>query len=242
MKKIIIIIIGILITILLIVFIIALVGMYKFNYLANKDGYDVDGNKITVVDFESCVQAGHLILETYPEQCFDGKNNFIREINLEQKNENKHAKPVMILFIPELIFEMEQEKFVIKFSEYEVPKSPQILTETYLKLFDLRGNLNNLGVWNGLSFNSVSIENNKLAILKLEGSWFPIGGMSSLYFKREIEAVAFQHENVESIKVLVNNKIFDWCIDSQADYNESHCDTIPRLWVQNKDYFSYETK
>ncbi len=27
--------------------IIAGTGMYKFNYLSGKDGYDVDGNKIT---------------------------------------------------------------------------------------------------------------------------------------------------------------------------------------------------
>lgn len=27
-------------------FLIILAGMYKFNYLANKEGYDVDGNRI----------------------------------------------------------------------------------------------------------------------------------------------------------------------------------------------------
>ena len=31
-----------------IVAIIALAGMYKFNYLASQDGYDCDGNKIEV--------------------------------------------------------------------------------------------------------------------------------------------------------------------------------------------------
>ncbi len=30
----------------IIIVIISLAGMYKFNYLANKDGYNVDGNKI----------------------------------------------------------------------------------------------------------------------------------------------------------------------------------------------------
>ncbi|MEA1891635.1 MAG: hypothetical protein U9N33_02875 [Campylobacterota bacterium] len=30
------------------ILIISLAGMYKFNYLANKEGYDADGNKIDV--------------------------------------------------------------------------------------------------------------------------------------------------------------------------------------------------
>ncbi len=37
-------------TIAIIVFMIALAGMYKFNYLANQAGYDVDGNKITTIN------------------------------------------------------------------------------------------------------------------------------------------------------------------------------------------------
>jgi len=34
------------IILLTILVLIALAGMYKFNYLASKDGYDADGNKI----------------------------------------------------------------------------------------------------------------------------------------------------------------------------------------------------
>lgn len=34
------------------VVLIALAGMYKFNYLANQPGYDVDGNKIEIVETE----------------------------------------------------------------------------------------------------------------------------------------------------------------------------------------------
>ena len=29
---------------------VMLAGMYKFNYLANQDGYDCDGNKIETID------------------------------------------------------------------------------------------------------------------------------------------------------------------------------------------------
>lgn len=38
----------VLISIVLVIVIIVLAGMYKFNYLANQEGYDVDGNKIKV--------------------------------------------------------------------------------------------------------------------------------------------------------------------------------------------------
>lgn len=36
--------------ILSILLIIILAGMYKFNYLANQPGYDVDGNKIETLE------------------------------------------------------------------------------------------------------------------------------------------------------------------------------------------------
>ena len=37
---------GIIIGVVVIIVLIAIAGMYKFNYLANQSGYDVDGNKI----------------------------------------------------------------------------------------------------------------------------------------------------------------------------------------------------
>ena len=36
-----------LITALILLSVVALAGMYKFNYLASQEGYDCDGNKIT---------------------------------------------------------------------------------------------------------------------------------------------------------------------------------------------------
>ena len=38
----------ILIGVAVIIFIVIIAGMYKFNYLANQPGYDVDGNKIEI--------------------------------------------------------------------------------------------------------------------------------------------------------------------------------------------------
>lgn len=34
---------------------VAIAGMYKFNYLANQDGYDVDGNKISIYNDNNTV-------------------------------------------------------------------------------------------------------------------------------------------------------------------------------------------
>jgi len=52
-----------------IVFVIILVGMYKFNYLANKDNYSVDGNKmiakshlISPAEFKEKVDSGEYVL------------------------------------------------------------------------------------------------------------------------------------------------------------------------------------
>lgn len=46
---------------------VALAGMYKFNYLANKDGYDVDGNPVRQT--KNCAADG-----TGCQQFFDKKN------------------------------------------------------------------------------------------------------------------------------------------------------------------------
>lgn len=73
-----------------VVMLIALAGMYKFNYMASKDSYDVNGNKIAeqINNFEECAAAGHTIMESYPEQCSDGKTVFTRIISEEEKKDN----------------------------------------------------------------------------------------------------------------------------------------------------------
>ncbi|PLX21266.1 hypothetical protein C0584_03005 [Candidatus Parcubacteria bacterium] len=48
----------IIIIIVTVIFLVALAGIYKFNYLANKEGYDVDGNKIKVENIISKIEEG----------------------------------------------------------------------------------------------------------------------------------------------------------------------------------------
>ena len=74
---------------------------------------------------------------------------------------------------------------------------------------------------------------NSEAIIELKGEWYPAGDMSQLYFKRELEATAFQFESVKGLKVLVNGKVFDWCVDDMSD-GEGGCNEKPQLWVVDK--------
>lgn len=52
-------------------------GMYKFNYLSGQPGYDVDGNRMDINNFDDCVAAGYPVMESYPEQCSDGEQTFV---------------------------------------------------------------------------------------------------------------------------------------------------------------------
>ena len=60
-----------------IVVLVMVLGMYKFNHLASQPGYDVDGNQIDINNFEECVEAGFPVMESYPEQCSNGEQTFV---------------------------------------------------------------------------------------------------------------------------------------------------------------------
>lgn len=66
MKKILLTIFGIVI---LAVAIIAIAGMYKFNYLASQEGYDVDGNKIETVEGVTKTGKDYEIIEVLGQSC-----------------------------------------------------------------------------------------------------------------------------------------------------------------------------
>jgi len=50
---------GIIIGVVVTITLVALAGMYKFNYLSGQEGYDVDGNKIEVEEKEVDVEVSH---------------------------------------------------------------------------------------------------------------------------------------------------------------------------------------
>ena len=135
-------------------------------------------------------------------------------------------KENMIIKIPSVNFN-EEGRIVTKFKEYKVPKTQGVLKSTLAKLFEVRSNGDK--IWNGLKFNSVSIIENT-AVINLKGSWYPAGDMSGFYFRNEIDESAKQFDSVKDVRVLVNGKIFNWCVDSNVEPEEDGCDKNPKLW------------
>jgi len=113
----------------------------------------------------------------------------------------------MIIKIPTWEFDEKKDDFLVTFKEYKVREDPAILRETLKKLFEVKGG-DSRDAWNGLKFDSVSIKDG-VAIVKLSGNWYPVGDMSGAYFSHEIEAAIFQFTNIENLRVLVNEEIFD---------------------------------
>ncbi len=148
--------------------------------------------------------------------------------NLGKLLEKNRKIKLMSVKIPTWKFDEVKSDFVIEFSEYEVNMSKAILRSTLKKLFEVKGSDN----WNGLRFNSVSINNGK-AIINLEGEWSPVGDMSGAYMKHELEAAVFQFSTVNSLEVKLKGKIFDWCIDDESD-GESSCPKKQQLWIEKK--------
>jgi len=118
----------------------------------------------------------------------------------------------------------------VSFTEYEVPYSTAVLNSVYKKLFEV--NSGERG-YNGLKYESVSIKD-KVVVLNLSGSWYPVGDMSGGYMRNNVNGSAFQFDSVNRIKVYLNGELFDWCVDSEAEFEESHCDTIPQYWDNRK--------
>jgi len=161
-----------------------------------------------------------------PEYWVNNRSNFNKKLKLKSP-ENK----TVILKIPKLKFSKQDNKFIINFENFEVPYTKAVLNASLRKLFQLRGGDPN-EFWDGLQFDKVKIINNQ-AIIELSGQWYPDGDMSQFYFKREIEATVFQFKNIKSLKVLVNGKIFDWCVDDESE-GEGGCNLKPMLWIKNK--------
>lgn len=118
----------------------------------------------------------------------------------------------------------------VRFTEYTVPKSLGVLHASYEKLFELYSNESG---YNGLAYDSIILDNG-VARLFLSGSWYPAGDLSGAYMRHNINETAFQYDSVDTIEVYLNDNLFDWCIDSQADISESHCDTTPKFWIDEK--------
>jgi hypothetical protein len=129
----------------------------------------------------------------------------------------------------------------IFFAPHWVPKTTAVLDATYRLLFDLKpwpeiegdGFHNTVGSYLGLHYDSVSITNGS-AKLMLSGNMAGPGHCAEPELRAQIDQAAFQFDSVKKIEVYLNGKVFDWCTTSDADVEESHCDTTPRYWIDSK--------
>ncbi len=129
----------------------------------------------------------------------------------EITNQNKK----MIVRIPTARFFDDKLGIDVKFKEYLVPKKRAVLSATLEKLFELNSNrITNR--WEGFTFHSVSIKDS-VATITLKGSLFPVGGMSTTFFRKKVESAAMQFDSVKDVRVflvkdvrvLVDGKVFD---------------------------------
>ena len=184
-------------------------------------------------------------------------NNIITRLEIEPKNEDhielliedlrlddtvadensvsNSENGLTILHIPNLEFDESTGIEKVVYDKYRVPYTKSVLNETYKRLFEINS-YNNDGVWNGLKFNSVSIEDS-VAKIKLNGSWRPVGDMSSYYFSLLVDAAAFQYNSVDKVEVYMNNALFDWCIDDLSD-GESGCPDNHKWWSITKSEYN----
>jgi len=120
----------------------------------------------------------------------------------------------------------------LKFVPQQVPETQAVLNATYEWLFSNPGNVgqyyNTIASQTNLNFSSVEIVN---GVAKVYLTGFVMGNhCADATFAAQIEQAALQYPSVNDIEVYVNGQLFDWCDISDADPEESGCDTTPRLW------------
>jgi hypothetical protein len=129
----------------------------------------------------------------------------------------------------------------IFFAPHWIPKTTAVLDATYRLLFDIKAwpeiatddFHNTVGNYLGLHYDSVSITNGT-AKLMLSGNMTGPGHCAEPELREQINQAAFQFDSVNKIEVYLNGALFDWCATSDADVEESHCDTTPQYWIDSE--------
>lgn len=119
-------------------------------------------------------------------------------------------------------------------------KTPAIMDATYKRLFDIKqwpeikedGFRNTVAAFTKTYFDKVTLSDG-LARVYLTGYMMSPGTCADPEFKAQIEAAAFQFENVKKLEVYLNGKIFDWCTLDMSD-GEGYCAQGPQYWITNK--------
>lgn len=207
----------IILALLAIVFILLALGVYKFNYLSNKDGYDADGNKLQQITKE---------------------NNEPNQGEIIEEGSEIVVGETMIVGVPLMQTILAEQFPRVIFVDQEVVKKESVLDSVYTKLFNLGMKpMNDDTVHNhvfnsGLDFESVSIYNG-IASVNLSGQYTPAGVMTDPNLRKQVNAASFQYDTVDTIKVYLNGELFDWCIvDLSGD--ETGCPEDLQYWIDSK--------
>ena len=121
------------------------------------------------------------------------------------------------------------------------PKTTAVLDATYRTLFELKefpeikeDNVRNVvGSEMKLIYEGVSLKD-RVARLQLSGMTETIAHCSVPAFRAQIEQAALQFNTVNTLEVYINGDQWDWCDYSDAEPEESGCDTTSRHWVVEK--------
>jgi hypothetical protein len=215
--------------------VVALAGMYKFNYLTNKEGYNADGNKILVQPESEIIpnENKERILTDYMcigEFC-DGSGSYNNYLEMG----NSFTLPVFTQG-GDIGCGMQ----IINIPHYSEPKTSGVLNEAYKKLFTLEpyseivsdGLENPVGFYRYLYFKQVTIENG-LAKVYLEGSLIGPGHCSLAILRAQIPVLAFQFDSIQAVEVYLNSTLYNWCKMDESN-GEGSCPEIPQFWRAEK--------
>jgi len=214
---------------------IIILGIYKFNYLANQEGYDVDGNVNDDVLLVENLDVNNVdVLEREPSQytCVgefcdgsgDGDNveRTVLQIPLI-KDGGTIGCGADIFFAP-----------------HAIAKTLSPLHESYKLLFDIKaqpeilsdGFRNVVGSYTQLFYNQVTLTDG-VAKVYLTGTLYGPGHCSLPELREQISKTALYFDSVNTVVIYLNNNIYDWCEQDESG-GEGSCPGEPDYWIDFK--------
>lgn len=119
-------------------------------------------------------------------------------------------------------------------------KTSAVLDATYKRLFDIKewpeikedGFRNTVAVFDRVFFDKVILEEG-IAKVYFMGDIVSPGVCADPEFRAQIEAAAFQFNNIKKLEVYLNSEIFDWCT-LDVSGGEGRCAEGPQYWITSK--------
>jgi micrococcal nuclease len=120
---------------------IVLAGMYKFNYLASLDGYNVDGNKIEDTQWEKSIEVLGKDLEEFSvDKVVDGDT-----VNIKSKNNKIFTVRVIGIDTPETVHPTKKVECFGREASLEAKRILKEGEKVFLKTDDTQGKVDKYG-------------------------------------------------------------------------------------------------